>query len=184
MSINPPIINVACQYAFNSSSNLSTGNKLNLPQAWSSLPDAFLLHEGEYLLSKNQLYQLSLKNGNLLIIQVLFKFLNLKKSNPINLFFYFSKKKNYTNIIWQTNTFYSSSFIGAYNLAMQSNGNLILEDDYGNIIWQSNTIINGQDRYKLELGDAGSISIFNSNNEAIWTFPQLISNTTGIYLIY
>jgi len=59
-------LGVACQYPLPSVSY----TQVDLPQAWNSLDDAFLLHEGEFLLSNNKLYQLNLINGNLFIIFV------------------------------------------------------------------------------------------------------------------
>ncbi len=60
-------IGVACQYPL--PSVLSPQG--DLPQAWNSLEDPFLLHEGEFLLSNNKLYRLNLMHGNLFIIFVI-----------------------------------------------------------------------------------------------------------------
>jgi hypothetical protein len=58
---------VVCQYPLPS----ALSPQVDLPQAWNSLEDPFLLHEGEFLLSNNKLYQSNLVNGNLFIIFVI-----------------------------------------------------------------------------------------------------------------
>jgi hypothetical protein len=56
-----------CQYPLDNNINVP----INLPPAWSTLEDDFFLHEGEFLLSNNQLFQLYLTKGNLVIISVI-----------------------------------------------------------------------------------------------------------------
>jgi hypothetical protein len=65
-SVHKISINVLCQYSL---PNVPY-TPVDLPQAWNWLGDAFILHEGEFLLSNNKLYQLKLKDGNLFIISV------------------------------------------------------------------------------------------------------------------
>jgi len=65
--------NVICEYSITNSSSI------NLPKAWNTLEDSFVLSEKEYLLSNNGLYQLILKRGNLYIYQV--------NINPLLFFF-------------------------------------------------------------------------------------------------
>jgi hypothetical protein len=58
--------NVICQYPV-------LGLKyplINLPQAWNTLEDLFVLYENEFLLSNNKLYKLILIRGNLNIVYV------------------------------------------------------------------------------------------------------------------
>lgn len=62
----PKINLILCQYPL---SNV-TYKSVNLPPALNSLEDDFFLHEDEFLLSKNQSYQLYLSGGNLVIVNV------------------------------------------------------------------------------------------------------------------
>jgi hypothetical protein len=58
--------NVICQYPVLSLKFAS----INLPQAWNTLEDSFVLYENEFLLSNNKLFKLILIRGNLNIVHV------------------------------------------------------------------------------------------------------------------
>jgi len=151
-------IDVVCQFQLSLPPPAPIPKQINLPFALNFLQDVFILHEGEFLLSNNQQYQLNLTNGNLFIFNT-----------------------NTTNILFQTNTQYPTSFFGTYNLAMESSGNLILQDNSGTIVWKSGTSGSASSRYKAELQNDGSLFIINAAGTIIWSTsaPNSATTTTG-----
>ncbi len=65
VGIQPP--QVFCEYKLDS--NIQKTNTI-LPIAWETLEDNFVLHENAMLLSKNNLYQLRIVKGNLVLYYV------------------------------------------------------------------------------------------------------------------
>ena len=67
-----PLNNIMCQYPLNQT--IAPLPVINLPEAWNTLEDEFFLHEEEFLLSSNKMYELSLTKGNLFIKVIFFLF--------------------------------------------------------------------------------------------------------------
>lgn len=114
------------------------------------IPIEDTLHEGEYLMSKNDKYKLIMqKDGNLVLYSL----------TPNN-------KKDHDNPVWQTHT--KGEGKGPYKAVMEAEGALTVVDGTGKKTWESEGMKPGVGPYTIQIQRDGNLVAYDKTGFPTW----------------